>query len=483
MAAYARVSTALESQESSLDNQISHYSSLISSEANWTLAGIYCEKDVSATNAQRPELKRLLSDCRAGQVDLILTKSISRFSRNTADCLRLVRELTAIGVNLWFEKENIRTDCMESEFLLSILSAFAQDESRSISKNVRWGIQARFRNGTYVNTKAPYGYIHSATSPADPVSGVEHAVENSLSSAGPTVESMSDPAGAEKNGTSAYSVNPAEAEIVRRIFSYVLDGMGTTSIARRLNKDNVPTWTVSRSAGASSSDEEEASANDGTDEVEEERGEPRKWYSTTVLNIIRNPFYVGDCLFQKTYMDENYVQRVNTGQFDQYLDEGNHPAIIDREVWEEANQIIGHCRVGSSIFSGKVFCSRCGRPLYRKLASPHPRLNHAVHQFPAGEAHCGTRILQPTLENVVTTMLNKVYIALSAGLPIMDGELAASVLARGLQEDFDEDFFSRYVRRVDIGEGSVTVAFTDGIVLTESIPAGLTVTSAVLKEA
>ena len=475
VAAYVRVSTDLTSQETSLDNQISHYSSFIRSEPTWELAGLYCEKDVSATNADRPELKRLIKDCRAGLIDLVLTKSISRFSRNTADCLRLVRELMSIGVNLWFEKENIHTDRMESELLLTILSAFAQDESRSISKNVRWGIQTRFRNGTYVNTKAPYGYKFSSY-PADSVNTADLAVDD-------TVEPDS--------VTSAYVVNPAEAEIVRRIFSYVLDGIGTTTIAHRLNAEKVPTWTQSRTAATSSStsvdDEEPPTRCEGSEREQGNRGKSGgRWYPNTVLSIIRNPFYVGDCLYQKTFMDENYIQRVNTGQFDQYLDEGNHEAIVTREVWEEANALLRRRwkdpttprrRTGSSIFSGKVFCSRCGKPLYRKINGQRPRLTHVAQQFGSSEPRCGTRITLDSMENVVTTMLNKIYTALQFGLPIVKGELVSAVLVHGLQEDFDIEFFCQWVERVDIGEGKVTVKFTDGTVLTEKVPPQFTFTS------
>ena len=120
-AAYARVSTDLDSQETSIENQCDHYLHLIESNPDWELAGIYEESGVSGTKADtRPELQRLLKDCEAGAVDVIITKSISRFARNTSECLEMVRKLTGLGIRLIFEKENIDTETMESEFLLTL---------------------------------------------------------------------------------------------------------------------------------------------------------------------------------------------------------------------------------------------------------------------------------------------------------------------------------------------------------------------------
>lgn len=135
VAAYARVSTGLVEQQSSILAQRQHYETLIKANPEWEFAGVYWESDVSGTNMDRPELQRLIADCERGRVDLILTKSISRFSRNTTDCLEMVRTLTALGVNIQFEKENINTGTMESEFMLTLFSTFAEEESKSISAN------------------------------------------------------------------------------------------------------------------------------------------------------------------------------------------------------------------------------------------------------------------------------------------------------------------------------------------------------------
>ena len=117
------------------------------------------EATVSGTKKEnRPELKRLIAACKAGKGDLILTKSISRFSRNTTDCLEMVRSLTALGVNILFEKENIHTGTMESEFLLTLFSTFAEEESKSISANELWTTRKQFEDGTFRYSRAPFGY-------------------------------------------------------------------------------------------------------------------------------------------------------------------------------------------------------------------------------------------------------------------------------------------------------------------------------------
>ncbi|MBQ3704154.1 MAG: recombinase family protein [Oscillospiraceae bacterium] len=315
VAAYARVSTDLDSQETSIENQREHYKSFIASNPDWELAGIYEESGVSGTKADtRPELQRLIKDCEAGAVDVIVTKSISRFARNTSECLEMVRKLTGIGIRLIFEKENIDTETMESEFLLTLLAAFAESESASISTNQKWSIRRRFQAGTYKGGKVPYGYRRS------------------------------------KNG---YVIHPAEAATVRRIFNALADGKGTVVIARQLNEDKVPTWTESF------------------------RGEEGKgrWRSNSIIAIARNEFYTGDTLYQKTFMDEGYKKRVNTGQLDQFLNEANHPAIIDHEMFRKANDAIrehgeayGNDKARGTkryVFSGRLRCGCCGGSMSR----------------------------------------------------------------------------------------------------------------------
>ena len=390
VAAYARVSTDLDSQETSIENQCDHYLHLIESNPDWELAGIYEESGVSGTKADtRPELQRLLKDCEAGAVDVIITKSISRFARNTSECLEMVRKLTGLGIRLIFEKENIDTETMESEFLLTLLAAFAESESASISTNQKWAIRKRFQAGTYKGGKVPYGYRRT------------------------------------KKG---YIIHPAEAATVRRIFYALAEGKGTVVIARELNEDKVPTWTESYKGL-------------------EAQG---KWRSNSINAIARNEFYTGDSLYQKTFM-ENYKKCVNTGQLDQYLNEADHPAIIDHATFEQANVMIrshgeqlGREKAVKDtrryVFSGKLICGLCGGHMSRgKDKRAYYACGNHLHKRTV-TLHDGTQAPCPMLpafeqdvKNAFATALNRLAADPSIFAIPDDGEAERERLEAQLQ--------------------------------------------------
>ena len=203
VAAYCRVSTDSDAQLESLETQKTHYEKYITARDDWEFAGLYFDKGITGTKKERrPELLRLIDDCKAGKVDFIVTKSISRFSRNTLDCLELVRKLLDLRIPIYFEKENLNTGSMESELFLAILSSMAEGESVSISQNSKWSIQKRFENGTFKISYPPYGYDWDG--------------EKML-------------------------INPEQAAIVKEIFAALLSGKGTQAIADDLNRRGVPT--------------------------------------------------------------------------------------------------------------------------------------------------------------------------------------------------------------------------------------------------
>ena len=203
VAAYCRVSTDSDAQLESLDAQKEHYKNHITSRDDWTFAGLYFDEGITGTKAdKRPILLRLIEDCKAKKIDFVITKSISRLSRNTTDCLEIVRTLLSLDIPIYFEKENINTGSMESELFLSILSSMAEGESASISENNKWSIKKRFLDGTYKLGYMPYGYCW-------------------------------------KDGE--ILVDPAQAEIVKHIFRELLSGKGTEAIAKELNQEQVPT--------------------------------------------------------------------------------------------------------------------------------------------------------------------------------------------------------------------------------------------------
>ncbi|WP_100064986.1 recombinase family protein [Miniphocaeibacter massiliensis] len=202
VAAYARVSTSSNDQLESLENQKKHYYSYITKNPDWKFIDVYYDEGITGTSVEKREgLLRLLEHARAGRIDLILTKSISRFSRNLIDSLEIVRELMNLGVFIYFEKENLNTGSMESELILTILSSLAENESMSISENNKWSFRRRIENGTYKHGYAPFGY------------DVE---DGNL------------------------MVNREKKKIVEDIFIHYLSGKGAYSIAEILNKENVP---------------------------------------------------------------------------------------------------------------------------------------------------------------------------------------------------------------------------------------------------
>ena len=203
MAAYCRVSTASDEQLISLDAQKAHYDSYIRSNDEWEYVGLYYDEGITGTKKDiRAGLLSMIADCEDGKIEFIITKSISRFARNTTNCLEMVRKLTDLGISIFFEKENINTGSMESELMLSILSSLAESESVSISENSKWSVQKRFQNGTFIIAYPPYGY------------------END-------------------NGTMV--IVPEQAEVVKEIFAACLAGKSTHAIAKELNVRGVKT--------------------------------------------------------------------------------------------------------------------------------------------------------------------------------------------------------------------------------------------------
>lgn len=314
VAAYCRVSTDSEEQETSYEAQVQHYTDYIRSKPDWDFVEIYADDGISGTNTRkRDEFNRMIADCEAGKIDLILTKSISRFSRNTLDCLKYTRMLKALNIAVFFEKENINTLDSKGEVLLTIMASLAQQESESLSANVRMGIQYRNQQGkVQINHNWFLGYT--------------------------------------KDADGNLVIDPAQAEIVRRIYREYLEGASFLQIKRSLEADG-----ISNGAGH------------------------KKWHESNIQQILTNEKYIGDALLQKTYtvsvLDKK--RSINNGQRPKYYVEGSHEAIIDRDVFMKVKAEIarranlnpdGKRRVYSSKYalSGMVFCGHCG-DIYRRV--------------------------------------------------------------------------------------------------------------------
>lgn len=201
-AAYARVSSDSDDQLNSFAAQIRYYTELLSGSTDMVFVDMYADEGITGTSAtKRADFQRLMSDCRKGKIDRILTKSVSRFARNTKDCLEAVRELKTLGVSVYFEKEDIDTAKVSTEMLLAMYSQFAQEESISISKNVRIGVHKRMADGSYKNPSVPYGFIY-------------------------------------KDGQ--IIPDGAKIETVQQIFTWYAGGIGAEEISARLNRENIP---------------------------------------------------------------------------------------------------------------------------------------------------------------------------------------------------------------------------------------------------
>ena len=196
VAAYARVSTGKDAMLHSLSSQVSYYSKMIQGHEGWMYAGVYSDEALTGTKESRDGFQKLLSDCRAGKVNMILTKSISRFARNTVTLLEAVRELKLLEVDVFFEEQNIHTMSAEGELMLTILASYAQEESLSASENQKWRIRKGFENGELLNWRFLFGYRISKD-------GIE--------------------------------IDKEAAPIVREIFSRVIDGESFGVISRDLN--------------------------------------------------------------------------------------------------------------------------------------------------------------------------------------------------------------------------------------------------------
>ncbi len=319
VAAYARVSTEKEEQEDSFERQVAHYTTLIQSKRDWRFCGIYADPGISGTRAEkRPDFMRMIADCRAGKIQKILVKSISRFARNTVDALNYIRELKDLGISVYFENENIDTLTPGGEVLITILAAMAEQESRTMSTNIKWSYQKKFKNGEVIlNTGLMLGYTK---------------------------------VGKDDEGRAVYEINEAEAEIVRRIYREYLAGTTIPRIAKGLEADGIPT-----------------------------KLGKKKWQNSVVKSILMNEKYTGDAILGKTFKPDvlTKYRKKNTGQAPMFFAEGTHPAIIEKEMFEMVKaemqrratvktEAVGSSRYTSKYpFSGLLICGECGAKLRR----------------------------------------------------------------------------------------------------------------------
>lgn len=275
VAAYARVSTEFDEQQNSYDAQVSFYESYIKQNENWQFIGVFADRGITGTSTKnRKNFNKMIKIAKLGGIDLILTKSISRFARNTVDTLQTVRDLKAKGVEIYFEKENLRTFDPKCEMLLTIMSSLAQEESRSISENIRWGKRKSMQDG---KVSLPYSCF----------------------------------LGYRKGKTGRLEIVEEEAKIVRKIYHLFLSGKSISNIAKYLTRHNIPTprkkrvWTATSVKNILKNEKYKGDA-------------------------LLQKTYTEDYLTKR--------RRKNTGELPQYYVKNSHPAIIPRKVFDEVQK-------------------------------------------------------------------------------------------------------------------------------------------------
>ena len=303
VAGYARVSTDSDEQFTSYEAQVDYYTRFIQANPDWEFVKVYTDEGISGLNTKNREgFNTMIADALAGAIDLIVTKSVSRFARNTVDSLTTVRKLKENGVEVFFQKENIYTLDSKGELLITIMSSLAQEESRSISENVTWGQRKRFADG-----KVSMAYKHFL--------------------------------GYRKGLDGKPEIDPEEAETIRSIYRWFMQGQTYCTIASRLTKDGVLT-----------------------------PGGKQKWQPNTVKSILTNEKYMGAALLQKSFTVDFLQKKMkpNEGEIPQYYVAESHPAIIDPEEWRKVQAEIArrtqydHKAGCASPISGKILCGDCG---------------------------------------------------------------------------------------------------------------------------
>lgn len=307
VAAYARVSSGKDAMLRSLAAQVSYYSQMIREQPGWRFAGVYADEAITGTKDTREEFQRLLADCRAGRIDMVITKSVSRFARNTVTSLETVRELKLLGIDVYFEEQRIHSMSGDGELMLTILSAFAQEESKSASDNQKWRIRKGFEDGELMCLRTMFGYRICKEA------GIE--------------------------------IDPEQAGIVREIYARIIRGDTLNSITRWLNRNG-----LYGSFGG-------------------------KWNTARIRDLVSNEKYTGNSLLQKAYVN-NHIEKKrirNRGELPQYYATETHPAIIDQETFDAAQDALARIAASHApgnpaerhAFTGMIVCLNCGKHFKR----------------------------------------------------------------------------------------------------------------------
>ena len=400
VAAYARVSTDHEEQQSSYEAQVDYYTQYIRERDDWEFVAVYADEGITGCNTKKRDgFNSMVEDALAGKIDLIVTKSVSRFARNTVDSLTTIRKLKEHGIEVYFEKEGIWTFDSKGELLLTIMSSLAQEESRSISENCTWGQRKRFADG-------------KVTVPFKRFLGYDRGPDGNL------------------------VVNEEQAKIVRRIFGMFLTGMSPAMIAHTLTKEGIPTpggkqnWYASciRSILAN----------------EKYKGDALLQKTITVDFLSK-------------------AHKVNEGEAPQFFVENSHPAIISREVYDLVQLELqrrgkrGRHTSAKSIFSDRLICGECGATFGSKVwhsTDPYRKVIWRCNRkYSRKDTKCPNRHLnEEKIKDAFVIAVNQLVIRKNEILDIYDKILAGLTDTAALDAD---------LQRLELEKDGVLQRITD----------------------
>ncbi len=426
VAAYCRVSTDHEEQQNSYQVQIAYYTELINSNPEWTFAGIFADEGISGTQTKnRKEFNKMIRRCKQKKIDLVLCKSISRFARNTVDCLEYIRELKLLGIGVMFEKENINTMTMNSEFIISLYGSFAQAESESISKNVTWGVEKSFKEGK-----------------------VKYSLDKML--------------GFRRGDDGKPVIVEEEAETVRYIYKLYLDGLSLKRIAKRLRDEGIKKWN---------------GTTDWTAVTVYGILKNEKYAGGAVLQKT----YTVDCILHK--------QVKNNGEKDKYIVYDCHPAIIERDTYNRVQQELtrrgaiskrspkaeteqGHY-ASKYALSDILICGDCGTPYRRVTWTSHGHkliVWRCINRLDYGNRYChdSPSINEEKLHNAIVYALNSAYADGEKMLETIKQNITAVMIDKDISSAESDRIKSRLLEISEAKDGLIRL-ITSGAVDEDSL--------------
>ncbi len=355
--AYCRVSTDSHEQHNSFTVQLEYYKNFIESQEDWEFAGIYADEARSGTKLEkRDDFLRMMKDCENGKIDMIITKSVTRFARNTVDSIQAIRRLKELGIGVYFEKEHINSLSEKSEQMLTILSSLAQGEAESTSTNNKWAVVKRFQDGTYIISSPAYGYT--------------------------------------KNENGELVIQEEEAVVVRRIFREYLNGKGVYLIAKELDEEGIPTIQYGERWDESV--------------IREILQNPV--YSG---NLLLQKTYTTEVLPFKRKHNRGQVPRY-------FIEENHEPIITQeeakavKEIMEyrrKQHGVVSKNCTNRYEFSGKILCGECGRNFRRQkiyIGKPYEKVQWCCHQHITDRTKCSQKaVREDVLQQTFLLMWNK----------------------------------------------------------------------------